>query len=374
MAVITWLILPIVGMIIVAIYLYKKIKAMVSYFAVNWSQKRQHIITAIAALILIFPAVRIYDIWFIILLHFTVFLLIMDGIVLIIKKVRKNKEWSKLCVKVYRSGVMAVMLTAIVIGYGKYNIFHVIRTEYTMQTQKNIKTEGYRLVLLSDLHYGVTMNDEQLKKVVDRISEENADIVILDGDIVDENTTLSQMKSAFEILGTITSKYGIYYTYGNHDKNNYSTMPNYTVAQLAATINENNIQILEDDTTVINSEVALIGRADRGDGNEDRQEISELTSNLNENQEWIVLDHQPSDYGNVKKAGCDIILSGHTHAGQIWPAGLFASLFHFNELDYGCLQQGRFNAVVTSGIAGWGYPIRTEKHSEYVVLNIVPEK
>ena len=374
MTVITWVILPIVCVIAVAIYLYKKVKAMVLCFAPSWSPKRQRIITAIAALILIVPAVRIYGIWFIILLHFTAFLLITDGIVLILKKVRKNKEWSKLCEKIYRSGVIAVVLTAIVIGYGRYNIFHVIRTEYTLQTQKNIQSEGYRLVLLSDLHYGVSMNDEQLQKVADRISEENPDIVVLDGDIVDENTTVAQMESAFKILGTLDSNYGIYYTYGNHDKNNYSTTPNYTVDQLAETIKKNNIQILEDSTTVINGEIALIGRADRGDGTESRQTISELTSKLDENQEWIVLDHQPSDYENVRKAGCDIILSGHTHAGQIWPAGLFASLFHFDDLNYGNLHQEKFNAVVTSGIAGWGYPIRTEKHSEYVVLNIVPER
>lgn len=229
------------------------------------------------------------------------------------------------------------------------------------------------MILLSDLHYGISMNDEQLQKVADRISRENPDIVVLDGDIVDENTTAEQMKSAFRILGTIDSKYGIYYTYGNHDKNNYSTTPNYTADQLAETIKSNDIRILEDDTAVINDEVVLVGRADRGYEDENRQTIFDLTSKLDKKQEWVVLDHQPADYKNVKKAGCDIILSGHTHAGQIWPAGLFASLFHFDEMNYGKIQRGNFNAVVTSGIAGWGYPLRTEKHSEYVVLNIVPK-
>ena len=42
-------------------------------------------------------------------------------------------------------------------------------------------------------------------------------------------------------------------------------------------------------------------------------------------------------------------------------------------MNYGKIQRGNFNAVVTSGIAVWGYPLRTEKHSEYVVLNIVPK-
>ena len=48
-------------------------------------------------------------------------------------------------------------------------------------------------------------------------------------------------------------------------------------------------------------------------------------------------------------------------------------MFHFDELNYGKIKQGNLNAVVTSGIAGWGYPIRTERYSEYVVLNILPK-
>ena len=78
-----------------------------------------------------------------------------------------------------------------------------------------------------------------------------------------------------------------------------------------------------------------------------------------------------SEYKKAENTGCDMILSGHTHAGQIWPVGLFVSLFHFDELNYGEQKQGNLDAIVTSGIAGWGYPIRTEKHSEYVVVNLI---
>ena len=291
MTVIMWFILPIVCMIAVAVYLYRKVRAAVACFTPDWARKRQSVMTAIVALILIVPAIRVFGIWFLILLHLAVFLLIMDGIVLMVKKIRKEKEPSKIWNRIYRSGVIAVVVTALVIGYGRYNIFHVIKTEYAIQTEKNIRSDGYRLVLLSDLHYGVSMNDAQLQKVADRISRENPDIVVLDGDIVDESTTLDQMESAFKILGAIDSRYGVYYTYGNHDKNNYTTTPNYTADKLADTIKANNISILEDDTTTINNEITLIGRADRGDGNGNRQEISKLTANLDDKQEWIVLDH-----------------------------------------------------------------------------------
>lgn len=368
-----WVIMPVLCMILAEIYIYRKVRGAVSCFLPDWAKKKQKILSGILSVLLIVPAFWIYGIWFIILLHITVFLLVIDGVVWSVRRIHKGKFKSGIYRKIYKSGIIAVLLAALVCGYGRYNIFHVIRTEYTVQTKKNIRSKGYKLVLLSDLHYGVSMDDTGLKKVVDRINSENADIVVLDGDIVDENTTSKQMRSAFRILGQVKSTDGIYYIYGNHDKNDYAATPNYTVETLSDTIKKSGIQILEDDTTVINQEIALIGRADRSDTDGNRKNISSLVENLDQKQEWIVLDHQPSEYEKVEKAGADLILSGHTHAGQIWPAGLFASLFHFDALNYGELKQGNLNAIVTSGIAGWGYPIRTEKHSEYVVLNITPE-
>ena len=71
-------------------------------------------------------------------------------------------------------------------------------------------------------------------------------------------------------------------------------------------------------------------------------------------------------------AGVDLQLSGHTHAGQIWPVGVFTELS--GGMNYGIRTydrlNGTFNIIVSSGIAGWGYPIRTGGHSEYVIIDI----
>ena len=273
--------------------------------------------------------------------------------------------------EIYNSGIIPIILTGIFITYGCINAKNVIEKEYNIYTDKNIKNEGYKVNFISDLHFGTTMSNNELQKYCDNRSQRNVDIVILGGDIVDENTTLNQMKDAFKILSSIKSNYGIVYVYGNHDKNNYAAKPNYSAEKMEDTITQAGIQILEDETTVINQEIALIGRADRGGRNAKRKDISSLVKELNPEQEWIVLDHQPSEYKKAENTGCDMILSGHTHAGQIWPVGLFASLFHFDELNYGEQKQGNLDAIVMSGIAGWGYPIRTEKHSEYVVVNLI---
>ena len=71
--VIIWVILPIICVLAVAIYLYQKVKAIVLCFATNWTPEKQRITTAIITLLLMVPAVRIYGIWFIILLHLTAF-------------------------------------------------------------------------------------------------------------------------------------------------------------------------------------------------------------------------------------------------------------------------------------------------------------
>lgn len=371
MMMLIWVVLPILCIAAVAVYLYRKCSGGIACFFPTWTKKRRRIAAILLTAVLVVPALRMYHSWFIILLHVTVFLLLTDGVVLLLRKLRKQKEWPAVWNKIYRSGIIAVMLAAILLGYGYYNIRHVVETDYTVETQKQIRDEGYRLVLLSDLHDGLTLNGAELRAVADKIQATQPDAVILDGDLVDESTTLEEMQEAFEILGQIQSTYGVYYVYGNHDQNNYTSTPNYTKEQLADTIRKNGITILEDEAVSLNSELALIGRADRGDGTFLRKEITQLVEQLDPAQEWIVLDHQPAEYRQAAEAGCDLILSGHTHAGQIWPAGLFAALFHFDELNYGEKDVGNLHAIVTSGIAGWGYPIRTERHSEYVVIQLV---
>ncbi|MBM6861973.1 metallophosphoesterase, partial [Clostridium saudiense] len=71
--------------------------------------------------------------------------------------------------------------------------------------------------------------------------------------------------------------------------------------------------------------------------------------------------------------GYDLQLSGHTHKGQIWPIGLISELFDFNELEYGYKKIGDYEVIVSSGISGWNYPIRTGSKSEYLIIDIKKE-
>lgn len=366
-----WMLLPLTAMLSAAVYLCRKVYAAVCFFGGKLSKKKRTILTAAVSAALILPLAHIRGMWFVIFMHMVVFLLVIDLFGLIVRKCRRNKPFPYWVKAVYRSGLLAVLAAVAVTGFGYWNMHHIVKTEYTVQTDKEMREEGYTIVFFSDLHYGTTMNAEQLKQAADRIERESPDMIILGGDIVDERTSLAQMREAFEIMGNMDARFGIFYVYGNHDKNEYARNPAYTAQELADTIEQAGICILEDETCEINGELLLIGRADRGHDSGARQTIVQLVESADAGMEWILVDHQPVEYAEAAESGCGLMLSGHTHAGQVWPGGLLADLFRMNELTYGCRKEGNLTEVVSSGIAGWGYPVRTEKHSEYVVIYLV---
>ena len=84
----------------------------------------------------------------------------------------------------------------------------------------------------------------------------------------------------------------------------------------------------------------------------------------------LVADHQPVDVEENASEGVDLLLSGHTHAGQIFPVGYLIDLS--GGMRYGLYRKGACRVIVSSGEAGWGFPIRTQGKCEYVVVHLRP--
>ena len=124
----------------------------------------------------------------------------------------------------------------------------------------------------------------------------------------------------------------------------------------------------------LNDEFVLGGRMDlsysRRDDGFPRNSTKTIFSEKNQKAFILLLDHQPVDLKENEEAGVDLQLSGHTHGGQIWPIGLISDLLGFGELNYGYKKSGNFQVIVSSGIGGWGYPIRTGCHSEYLMVTV----
>ena len=248
---------------------------------------------------------------------------------------------------------------------------YVVRTDYLIHTEKHIQNK--KIVCLSDIHYGAVQFEGVLEKTIEKINNENPDIVILDGDIVEERTSKNQMKYVFQLLGKIKNREGIYFVYGNHDILPYTDRKNFTVEEMEKEIKKNGIKLLKDSSVFLDGNFVLVGRDDKGLGySSSRTSIHDLLLGIPEHAFVIVADHQPDDYAEVLNNGVDLMLSGHTHAGQIFPLSFIYR--HFGYIQYGIHPHDSGNLIITSGEAGYGYNYRTEQHCEYTVIRVLPEK
>lgn len=301
--------------------------------------------------------------WMLILLHLCAFLLLTQlANFLITRLSAPPRLWQRM----YQYSVLPVLLTALCMVYGYFNISNIIRTEYTVDTDKNIPASGYTIALIADTHFGNATTLPMMEDLMARVAADHPDLILLGGDIVDENTSKKDMEALFPILGSVHAPLGTYYVYGNHDRQNYAATPTFTVAELDQTIQESGIHILADHTVQLTDTLFLAGRRDRTMG---QMPAKDLLLTADPKDYLLLLDHQPYDFHLKQEAGADLTLSGHTHAGQIFPAGAFTA----GDLNYGEKILETMTAIVTSGASGWGFPIRTSKHSEYVIIHIVPK-
>ena len=115
----------------------------------------------------------------------------------------------------------------------------------------------------------------------------------------------------------------------------------------------------------------MVGKEDYNAISFKRKSTTELLNGKNRNLFTIIADHQPVEIKNNIEAGADLQVSGHTHAFQVYPLGQIMNLL--NKFSYGKYSFKNFNLILTSGFAGWGFPLRTEKYCEYVIVNLIKQ-
>lgn len=353
----------------ISLYIYKLLKRATGELKIDSERKRNRYILRAISIILGIASVNMFSFTAVVILHFLLISAIVELLNLAMKK--RLKIWKK----VYAFCVIPFICTTVIIVFGYINLRNIQKTEYTVYTEKDIRPEGYRIALIADVHYGVSFTGDEFLRKCEEINRQDVDMVILCGDIVDDSTTKKEMQEVFSALSSIESEFGIYYVYGNHDRQQYSRSRNYSEKELRNEIEKNNIIILCEDVITLNDEFVIVGREDYSaeqiSGQEKRKTVKNLLEKVDRSFFVLTLDHQPKEYKENAKYGTDLLLSGHTHGGQIWPVNIIDNIFKINDANYGLVQIDKdTSAIVTSGFAGWNYPIKTSAPSEYVIINI----
>lgn len=299
------------------------------------------------------------------ILHVVAIWMICDGISRLAEK-RRGKEFVR-----YYAGIAAVGISVVYLTWGWYQANHVWRTVYVLETEKPVG--NLRIVQFADSHLGNTFDGEGFGEQVKAIQSENPDIVVITGDYVDDDTTKEDMITACEALGALETTYGVYYVFGNHDKGYYGPeYRGYSGEDLLAELEKNHVRVLQDETVLVDQRFYLIGRQDRSEEQRGSTRVSmeELTADLDSDKYSIVLDHQPHEYDAQAAVGVDLVLSGHTHGGQLFPFNYMGQWTGIDDKTYGLEQRKNTSFIVTSGISDWAIKFKTGCRSEYVVIDV----
>ena len=263
---------------------------------------------------------------------------------------------------------LSLICGVLFLTYGILNM-EIVTPKYHTYTSDKL-TQTHTFVFAADIHVGSAQPFSVTKKTVEKIKAEQPDFLVLGGDITDDYTTKQQMQDAFALFQDIG--FPVYYIYGNHDRQGHAEYANglqYTQQDLEDAMHANGVIILKDEFVQISDDLQLLGREDITEG-EGRADPITL-ANPNPESYLIVADHQPVEF--VKKNimfGTDLQVSGHTHAGQLFPLKwLYALIGGYVYGDY-----THDNAIlnVSAGACGWRMPLRTDAHCNYEVITLNP--
>ena len=305
-------------------------------------------------------------------------------IVRLILKYAVHASWIQSRIVFAAVGACCICIVIIISFSGIYHAKHIKVTPYKITVDKSSPDmDSLKIVLLADTHFGYNSGAVHAQEIVDKINEQNPDLVCIAGDIFDnEYDAVREPEKISEILRTIRSKYGVYACWGNHDLNE-PILAGFTFKhkkedskqlkdpRMKRFLQNSNIQLLEDEAVLIDNSFYVVGRKDASlieKIEEKRKNPAQLTQKLDKDKTIIVIDHQPKELQDIADAGVDLDLCGHTHDGQTFPGNFTVKFLWENPCGY--LQKGAMHNIVTSGSGVWGPAMRVGTDSEICTINL----
>lgn len=240
-------------------------------------------------------------------------------------------------------------------SYGIYNANTFSVKDVYLESDKISQDTNFALI--SDNHIGSNW-PKYLQRVVDKINTLDVDFVALPWDLVDsKNVTIEDLKS----LNTLDIP--IYYVIGNHEVMEHRD---------ANFFKQSHLTVLDNEKISFNNEIDIIGIDFYNPQNAFKaKKVENLMQNIevDDTKYNLLLNHEPAQLKPVVDRKIDLQVSGHTHAGQMWPFNYFVRLRY--KYVYGLHKLSEYTQLyVTSGVGTWGPRIRVGSKNEIVVFHI----
>ncbi|XP_066503898.1 transmembrane protein with metallophosphoesterase domain [Hoplias malabaricus] len=272
---------------------------------------------------------------------------------------------------------LALIVTAILSVYGLINAAQppqVVEVEVPLQ-KLPASLDGLKIVLLSDIHLGPTVGRSKLQRIVTMVNELEPDLVVIVGDLTDSQ--VSRLRNAAEPLGLIKTQLGSYFATGNHDYYTADVESWFEFLRLKGIepLHNSHARVFRPGQSqdwiclagIDDLEASMLRYPNHG------MDIEKALSGCSEDKPIVLLAHQPHAAKKALEQRPDInlVLSGHTHAGQLFPLTLLA--FLVNPYFCGLYRVSEHTMVyVTPGTGYYGIPMRIGSRAEITKIILRP--
>lgn len=263
-------------------------------------------------------------------------------------------------------GFAIIFLTLILSLFGIFNAKFTRFTSFSV-FMKGIESET-KIAHLSDVHLGHFRGEKFTRKIVNKVNEKNPDFIVITGDLIDGKSGLKpeNIKPFSEF------KSPVFFVEGNHD--NYAN-----INILKQFLRQNNVSVLENEIRNYKN-IQIVGLnhlpADEFSTNfhtkhkkfSIKSVLSEM--NIDKQKPSILLHHSPDGVKYADQAKIDLFLSGHTHAGQLFPINLMTKIiFKYNK---GLNTYNNTKIFVSQGVGTTNPPMRVGTKSEIALITLKP--
>jgi hypothetical protein len=168
--------------------------------------------------------------------------------------------------------------------------------------------EGYTIVQISDIHHGALVRADHILSAVEMINHLEPDVVVLTGDYITHSR--AYMEPCAELLGRLKAHDGVYAVLGNHDF--------WTDAdKMARSFKKHHIHLLRNAHTHLERNGDHVALAGVDDSTTEQDDLRAALRGVRVNAPTVLLSHNPNLFRKAAHFGVDLVLSGHTHGGQI---------------------------------------------------------
>jgi len=219
---------------------------------------------------------------------------------------------------------------------------------------------GTVIIAMSDLHIGSLLGEHWLENRITQVQAEQPDIILLLGDIFEGHG--QPLDAMLPSLRRLSAPLGVWFVNGNHENHGHKVSP---------LLEDAGFRVLRNRWAEVRPGLILAGVDDLTAIRRSGKESDIVSETLADRPQGstILLTHTPWQYEKAAQAGVALMLSGHTHGGQIWPFSYLVK--HYYPLLGGRYEVDNMTVIVCRGTGTWGPRMRLWRPSEILRITLV---